>query len=260
MIELVDQKFHVRLAQAVEKYPVIYNTTIRGFHRKRCSRAREEAWKTIAGELECDVLKLKKKWKAFRSSLNLKERKNREGIHAQKYYLHDHIKYLIPYLNTKGKKKKNIEKEEEEEEEYEDRNESDLDLSDIEYEIVDEIDDADQDKMSFKDHDSSLGEEIITDEPVEKASNPRSSPKRSNNATNNGAVSTSKQSTPLSMAAQAASSSIGNAAFEESANSEIAKRHYLFSLLPDLQEMSNSQMRHFKCRVIGLIDEILKEN
>ncbi|XP_012157046.1 uncharacterized protein LOC105664860 isoform X1 [Ceratitis capitata] len=254
MDDLVDQKLNIRLVQAVEKYSIIYNTAIKGFNRKRNIRAREAAWKTIGEELKCDESKLKIKWQTFRSYLNRIEREKRKGKHVQKYYLHDHIQFLLPYLKSSQNKTYNKEETGVNEYDSEDMNESVE-----EYEIVDEVDDADQDTKNFEYHDFSPENEIVTNELIAGAPSPRPSPKRYSKAVRNRAVSTSKHSTPLSMAAQTASSSIGDAEPEQLANSEIAKRHFLFSLLPDLDEMSNAQMRHFKYNVSRLIDEILKE-
>ncbi|XP_067637592.1 transcription factor Adf-1-like isoform X1 [Eurosta solidaginis] len=44
--------------------------------------------------------------------------------------------------------------------------------------------------------------------------------------------------------------------FEDASN---PKKHFLLSLLPDLDEMTNSQMRQFKMKVIVLVEDILKD-
>uniref|UniRef100_W8B616 Transcription factor Adf-1 n=1 Tax=Ceratitis capitata TaxID=7213 RepID=W8B616_CERCA len=256
MDDLEEQKFNVRFVHTVEKYPVIYNTNLRDFKQKRSILAREEAWKAIAEKFNSEVFPLQKKWKRFRTTLQQNLNQNKRFETSRLYYLYDHLKFLIPYVkvtNGNHKSKANYEEEKEGEEEYE---------------IVDEIDGIDQNTMSYESNDSdeisttkqrqSLS--LLEGEPIQKPTKPRQGLKRKSNAFSNGDFRNSAHSTPLSNVTPGASSSIGNIELELSTRCENDKTHFLSSLIPDLDEMSNSQMRHFKVKVLELIDEILTEN
>ncbi|XP_012157045.1 uncharacterized protein LOC105664859 [Ceratitis capitata] len=264
---LLDQKLNIRFVQTVQKYPVIYNTKIKGYKHKQCIRAREKAWTAISEQFKCDVLPLQKKWRNFRATLLQKLSQKQKGQDAQPYYLYDYIKFLIPYLEKSYEPRESNAK-------YEKTDNEEI-KGQVNQQCAEEyeIDGIDQNTMNYEYYDSdeiittkqkpslsSLKGNIITVEPTERSSNPQHRLKRKPNAFSNRKFMTSAHSTPLSNATRVVSTPIGNTELEELANGEYAKKHFLFSLIPDLNEMSNSQMRHFKYKVLGLIDEVLKEN
>ncbi|XP_004525096.1 uncharacterized protein LOC101455979 isoform X3 [Ceratitis capitata] len=233
MNDLVDQKFNIRFLQTVEKYPIIYDPKLKGrsYEIKQWIQCADRAWNEIAKELNCDPLPLKKKWKYFRGIATSKVRQEKMGQKAPPYYLHDYIKFLYPFLQTTRRPiafNKRLTKEDVAANQFGTGHEQNVD-GNADTEVMDEID---QDPL-YCDSDSDIASAnssgLLTD-PEEK-----------------------RKSVVTSTCA-------GNADREQLTSIEYARKQFLYSLLPDLNQMTNSQMRHFKYKVLELIDNILKTN
>ncbi|XP_017482537.1 PREDICTED: uncharacterized protein LOC108371478 isoform X2 [Rhagoletis zephyria] len=92
---LQDQKFNIRLVQAIEKYPALYNSDLKTYKRRDC---REQAWIEVAEEMDCNPKVLLRKWQNFRTILVRKLKQKQMGEYVQQYYLYEHMKFIIPYL------------------------------------------------------------------------------------------------------------------------------------------------------------------
>ncbi|XP_020714342.1 uncharacterized protein LOC105664860 isoform X3 [Ceratitis capitata] len=231
MDDLVDQKLNIRLVQAVEKYSIIYNTAIKGFNRKRNIRAREAAWKTIGEELKCDAKTLHQKWHQFRKYFSHVMLLKQRGENAP-YYLSEHLKFLIPYLKITHESvasKSSIEE-----------------LNDCDEEEVNqyEIDSAEEVEEMDQNNDGAISAEAD----VEVTEPHYNQNRRSEVVCNRSAT---------LLPTHVAPSSTGIAELEQFSANGDPKLQFLLSLLPDLNVMTNAEMRQFKCKAQQLVDEIL---
>lgn len=192
------------------------------------------------------------------------------GEHTSKYYLYDHIKFVIPYLKKSYKPellKKTIKADRtitksEEEEETEEEIYMDSGQSADESEIAEELYEIDEDPINFasdpEDTGSSKkrklstgsGEEFIIGEADVEVSQPSYEEKARSNTVKNKSTKPTPTNDALSFTEKAGSIELVNN----------AKKQFLLSLLPDLIDMSRPQMRHFKFRVLQLLDEMLSDN
>uniref|UniRef100_W8BE55 Transcription factor Adf-1 n=2 Tax=Ceratitis capitata TaxID=7213 RepID=W8BE55_CERCA len=264
-----DLKFNIRLLRCVKKYPVIYNTKLEEYKTRNCIDYRDAAWRDIAEELNCDLLPLKRKWKNFRSIATRNLRKEQMGQKVPPYYLHNEIKFVIPFLRTTcgpaSSNKQIMNGVAKEEMEYDD----DVHVDDLEHHCESDLEQSeneneDENPIFFGyDEDEILSQNTSTSkylsEPEDTvefdnihAAKPAYDEKRWSKAVQNKIIT----QTP----SHVASSSTENVDRERLASIEKAKKQFLDSLLPDINQMSHSQMRQFKYEVLVLIDKILIEN
>ncbi|XP_004525094.1 uncharacterized protein LOC101455795 [Ceratitis capitata] len=250
---LVDQKFNIRLVETVKKYPVIYNCNIEGYKKRPCILLRQIAWKSIGKELNCDPLALQKKWMHYRTHFSQMMRQKQRGEYTSPYYLSEHLQFLIPYLkntnesvasNTsiKGLKDDDKGKEKREVKQYE----TDAYQSGDENITAEEVDEMDQDLMHL---DNYSNDEVVSNEADVEVTKPHYSQNRRSEVVHNRSVALPPT--------HVASSCLGNIDIEQLAADGDPKLQFLLSLLPDLNVMSNSQMRYFKCKVQEYVGEIL---
>ncbi|XP_018784443.1 PREDICTED: uncharacterized protein LOC108966135 [Bactrocera latifrons] len=91
----VNKKISIRLVETVEKYPCLYNNTLKEYCNRNCTEA---AWVEVAEELSSTPDVVKDKWKVFRSIFVRRLRKMHMGELIKPYYLHEHMQFLRPYL------------------------------------------------------------------------------------------------------------------------------------------------------------------
>ncbi|XP_039959877.1 uncharacterized protein LOC126760666 isoform X1 [Bactrocera neohumeralis] len=260
---LQDNKFNIRLVKCVKKYPLLYNTDLKEYTRRDC---RERAWIDVAEELDCDPKAAQKKWQNFRSILVRKLKQMQMGESVQQYYLYDHMKYIIPYLKKTyepGALKRTVRQiDVEPDAEYGTGSEHSTENIEINEDLT--VDSHDpiylennepNEKYALKkikvavSSEDEGGPEFDND----VVSNSPQSELRENIMVNNKMTNSTLMhaaSTPVTYSEQR----------DQTMSRETPKRQFVLSLLPDLNEMTNSQMRQFKFRVLQLIDEILNEN
>uniref|UniRef100_W8CAE8 MADF domain-containing protein n=1 Tax=Ceratitis capitata TaxID=7213 RepID=W8CAE8_CERCA len=252
MDSLQDHKFNIRLVKTVKKYPVIYDCNIKGYKKIPCVLLRRKAWKSIGKELNCDPKTLHQKWHQFRKYFSHVMLLKQRGENAP-YYLSEHLKFLIPYLkntnesvasNTsiKGIKDDDKGKEKREVKQYE----TDAYQSGDENITAEEVDEMDQDLMHL---DNYSNDEVVSNEADVEVTKPHYSQNRRSEVVHNRSVALPPT--------HVASSCLGNIDIEQLAADGDPKLQFLLSLLPDLNVMSNSQMRYFKCKVQEYVGEIL---
>ncbi|XP_004525092.1 uncharacterized protein LOC101455444 [Ceratitis capitata] len=251
MDSLVVQKFNIRLVQTVKKYPIIYNPNLKGY---KDTNRKNKVWEYIAKQFNTEPELLKTKWKWIHLGLRKKLRTMELGKYVRPYYLYEHLKFLLPYMkNVKEpvafmKRIKYEESDEEQDRGGENSPEQNVDQN----ETAEGIYDNEGDPLNC-DYDE---DDIYSPNTVKRdfhVSIPADGQARKSNAVQNSTI-TCTPSRSL------ASTSTGNAECGEVAASRKAKIEFLNSILPDLNEMSSSQMRLFKSRVLQLVDKILREN
>ncbi|XP_023941175.2 uncharacterized protein LOC112048054 [Bicyclus anynana] len=200
----MDMDKNLLLVKMVQKFPCLYKSDSIEYSSRVCT---EKAWREVSKEIKISVIECKEKWKNLRYGLLRSLRPTRDGSAKKKYYLHDEMEFLIPYVGTSTKTKKRIanytevEELEEFKNEHEDTYENDIDRFDISHDVESNsvIDEDPLRKRVRKDY----GEH-------EKSSNK----------------------------------------FEDS------RRMFLLSLLPEIADFSENQMKMFRRKIFGLLDEI----
>ncbi|XP_011187034.1 uncharacterized protein LOC105215001 [Zeugodacus cucurbitae] len=249
-----DYKFNIKLAKAVKKYPLLYNTDLKEATIRDC---RERAWIEVADELNCDPKFAQRKWKCCRTILVRKLRQIQTGETTKQYYLYNYIKYLIPYLKKTyepGTLKRTLtESLQQINEEADTKHLSGTEHGTKDIEMVDDLTES-SDELD-ENNDVSSDNEAGTDVENYFMSIPQHSEPTENIVVTDGVT----NCTPLQHTSKSVISEQRDQT-ESQVESECPKRLFLLSLLPDLNEMTNSQMRRFKCKVLQLIDGILNEN
>ncbi|XP_004525097.1 uncharacterized protein LOC101456333 [Ceratitis capitata] len=228
---LVDQKFNIRLVETVKKYPVIYDCNIKGYKKIPCVLLRRKAWKSIGKELNCDPKTLHQKWHQFRKYFSHVMLLKQRGENAP-YYLSEHLKFLIPYLRITHESVAS-------DSSIEEVNQNEIDSAE-------EVEEMDQDLMHL---DSHSNDGAISDEADVEVTEPHyNQNRRSEVVCNRNATLPPTHVAP---------SSTGIAELEQFSAKGDPKLQFLLSLLPDLNVMTNAEMRQFKCKAQQLVDEIL---
>ncbi|XP_069966696.1 uncharacterized protein [Bactrocera oleae] len=210
-----------------------------------------------------------KKWQNFRSILVRKLKQIQMGESVQQYYLYDHMKYIIPYLKKtyepgilKRTVRQALRKIHVEPAEYETGSEH----STENMEIIENLTEDSHDPIYFENY------EPNENNALKKMNIAVSSEDEGEPEFDNDVVSKSQRSEPRDnilvndkmtnfKLMHAASTPVPyNKQRDQTIFGESPKRQFVLSLLPDLNEMTNSQMRQFKFKVLQLIDEILNEN
>uniref|UniRef100_W8BHI8 MADF domain-containing protein n=1 Tax=Ceratitis capitata TaxID=7213 RepID=W8BHI8_CERCA len=231
MDSLQDHKFNIRLVKTVKKYPVIYDCNIKGYKKIPCVLLRRKAWKSIGKELNCDPKTLHQKWHQFRKYFSHVMLLKQRGENAP-YYLSEHLKFLIPYLKITHESVAS-------DSSIEEVNQNEIDSAE-------EVEEMDQDIMHL---DSHSNDGAISDEADVEVTEPHYNQNRRSEVVCN-------RSATL-LPTHVAPSSTGIAELEQFSANGDPKLQFLLSLLPDLNVMTNAEMRQFKCKAQQLVDEIL---
>ncbi|XP_036339875.1 uncharacterized protein LOC118749194 [Rhagoletis pomonella] len=96
VVKMTDET--IKFVQLIEKYPLIYNITL-----KECSRKdlTEKAWSEIAEVMKWSGAECKEKWKNIRNGFvrSLKPSPSGSSAKAKKpYYFRDILEFVLPYV------------------------------------------------------------------------------------------------------------------------------------------------------------------
>ncbi|XP_045775720.1 uncharacterized protein LOC123874436 [Maniola jurtina] len=209
----MDMDKNIVLAQSVAKFPCLYKSDSIEYLRKPLT---ERAWLKISKETNLTVQECKERWKHLRYGLVRSLRPSRHGLAKKKYYLHNNMKFLIPYLGTSGtnSNEKTIQHDEEFEDFHDEVHENPLE----------------DDKFNM----THVVETYISDDEESINKKPKI------NETQHNHVEHENQTQPYT--------------FEED-----PRRMFLLSLLPEIADFSENQMKTFRRRIYGLLDEINKD-
>ncbi|BES98260.1 BESS motif [Nesidiocoris tenuis] len=94
-----DQEFNVKLVGEVKKHEVLYNYTLPGYSRKDVT---EKAWQLVAAKMNTSAADCKEKWRNLRTVFlrKLKPPKSGSGATRKAYYLENAMQFCLPFLKT----------------------------------------------------------------------------------------------------------------------------------------------------------------
>lgn len=86
-----------KFVQLVEMFPCLYNSQVPDYARKDVT---ESAWTEVANEMNWTVPECKEKWKNIRNGFvrSLKPKLTGYTNCKKKYYLHEEMQFVMPYL------------------------------------------------------------------------------------------------------------------------------------------------------------------
>lgn len=88
------QEINLKLVGEVEKRPALYNFKLPEFTRKSVT---DQLWQEVADEMEMPVIEVKEKWRNLRSVYMRKLRHGSEGK-KKAYYLENAMKFCLPFI------------------------------------------------------------------------------------------------------------------------------------------------------------------
>ncbi|XP_011187038.1 uncharacterized protein LOC105215005 isoform X1 [Zeugodacus cucurbitae] len=242
----VNKQINIRLVQTVEKYPCLYNNTLKEYSKLSFT---EGAWVEVAEELSSTPDVVKERWKVFRSIFVRRLKKMHMGELIKPYYLHEHMQFLLPYLRKSWDPEccnKILLEESESRVVTNNQNKNSIINSNCNYE---------QSEVLSQDEFNSIYLNDIPQNSANECKRGRASDK------DNPPDSRKHSSTKLDFPAKRLKISqvATHSQDQERTGDEDYKRQFMLSLLPDLEEMNNEQMRKFKFKVSALINNIFQK-
>ncbi|XP_045780022.1 kinesin-related protein 4-like [Maniola jurtina] len=279
-----DSKSVVQFVKDIENQPCLYNTKSHEYVNHALKR---KTWMHIAKKWNCTVAECKEKWRKIRTaysrSLKPKYRDNKR-LPTRPYYLASYLKFITPTKNSVPPSKNNDIKTEMKPDEVNDMLEDSDEKIDTQDEQSDEmLEDNDcfnsDDDEFFDDNDISMDEETISNEnkmkeskKVKVGNNFITIMGSLDNVTNN--VKSHKIKNNHAILKDRKGAIKNEVITKEDRKSKIRNNHtseqrcsycanieskprkmLLFSLLPDIEALTEQQMRSFRRELIDLIDK-----
>ncbi|KAJ8714571.1 hypothetical protein PYW07_002796 [Mythimna separata] len=196
---------NMQLVKAIEKFPCLYNYNLPEYLKKDIS---DKAWHDVASQTAMPVAECKEKWKNLRYGLLRSLRLNPDGTGKRKYYLHDEMEFVLPYIRS----------------------------SKLHETVLQQIDvETDEEMNGFHDQDKDTPPLQIQYQEIEMPEPSRKKSRASNNF-------------------------IKYLQQRPNSNNEVvddSRKMFLLSLLPEVNALSECQMRVFRRKMLLLLDEIV---
>ncbi|XP_067634919.1 uncharacterized protein [Eurosta solidaginis] len=247
----INKNVNVRLVHCVERYPCLYNNRIKPYYNKEY---KERAWIEIAAKMRSTPDVVKFRFKRLRSVFVGTLKKMHMGELIKPYYLHEHLQFLVPYLQSPWDPERRAKQLLEESERLCAKNNHKT-----EYELDEDQDISDYLNISDNSRNSNETNSYAIyhseDNAVQTTQHRLTSTKRKHRTSadfERGNYSNEYKRCKLKTAT--------STELDENRDDEYycPKTHFLLSIiLPDLEVMNNAQMRLFKAKVLSLINDIL---
>ncbi|XP_028157497.1 uncharacterized protein LOC114350773 [Ostrinia furnacalis] len=213
---------NIALVRSIKGYPCLYDNTIPAYTKKEIT---DKAWIEVSNETGISAGECKEKWKNLRWGFIRSLRPNPDGTVKKRYYLHDDMDFVLPFVKLLQKHGHNIPTHDSD---IEDENIESAENEGIEYEVFDEH------RARARLYDSKQ-----TTEKNAQRKNGQS---------------------PQFFEYRVQEPQSKRAKIYESVPNHTEeidyRKMFLFSLLPEINVLSESQMRDFRRKVFMLIDEI----
>ncbi|CAH2097678.1 unnamed protein product [Euphydryas editha] len=252
-IKITEQQLNLKLVQEIEKHPCLYNNTLADYSRKDVT---EKVWKKIGEKVNLTGNECKERWKNLRTVFvrHIKPTPNGSASKLKKpYYLADAMQFTLPFIKFLQYSTLNLPVQTEMKRELHDEIEENL-LQTNNYEMSVTISSP-----------RSMSLQSISP----RASLPASSPPPSPQHLPSPQPTISKESCYCQTTNKFIQKD-GEKSFDECSipkktkleefndHQKEANKMFLLSLLPDMNEMSPSQIRKFKKKVMDSINEIFE--
>ncbi|XP_004525091.1 uncharacterized protein LOC101455277 [Ceratitis capitata] len=251
----VNKKILIRLVQSVEKYPCLYDNTLKEYSKREYT---ERAWIEVAEELSSTPDVVREKWKVVRSVFVRRLKQLHMGELIKPYYLHEYMQFVVPFLQKPWDPERRTKCQlEESERRLALKNKEKID-NNINRSSTPDYSDVVYDEENL--YANYL--EDITEQPQTKSAKKRKRRTHSEDIYDTSGSSEhqfTKLAAPVNrLQINQVSSDANRIEDDEPTGDENCKRMFLLSLMPDLEDLNISQMRKFKTTVIGLINDIFQ--
>ncbi|KAL0870572.1 hypothetical protein ABMA27_005538 [Loxostege sticticalis] len=222
---------NVALVRAIKDYPCLYDNNLPAYCRKEIT---DDAWNKVATQIGIPAGECKEKWKNLRWGFIRSLRPNADGSARKKYYLHEQMEFVLPYIKLLPKTgsytlQPNVDSDTEEE------NMQLLDGEFLEYEILE--------NPFYK---RARNHETETKQTTEKTESLK-----------NGKL---PQSSEIDVLSEPRKKRIRiHEPVTEQATDTDSRRMFLLSLLPEVNVLTEKQMRAFRRKIFQLIDDIVED-
>ncbi|XP_066995202.2 uncharacterized protein [Anabrus simplex] len=248
-----EQVFNIKLVGEIEKYPVLYNYTLKDYSRKDIT---EKAWNEVAEQVGMAVPECKERWKNVRAVYvrHMKPGPSGSGSKNKKpYYLAEAMQFTLPFIKALCRSSGNLPEVPQRERCL------DIDDSDNESSVVVQNSVS---PGSFEPSQPPPPPLPPTPPPVKPQQPGRSSERHTEPASKNlkkRAVRNDAVDNTLIEYFQAKKAKLSTTTQGDTSNNprSEALKMFLLSMLPDLESMTDIQVRQFKIKCLETIDEIL---
>ncbi|KAM3965593.1 LOW QUALITY PROTEIN: uncharacterized protein ACR2FA_000439 [Aphomia sociella] len=195
---------NLALVKSIERFPCLYNYNLSEYSKKELT---DKAWGEVANETNLTAGECKEKWKNLRYGFIRSLKPNADGSVKKKYYLHDHMEFVLPFVKPLSKN----------------------------YGFIQPAVDNDTDEEYIDSHfeNGQSPQQHYLDSDIQQNTEP---PRKSRLHYEHNSV--ILQQSP-----------------EE--RLEESRKMFLLSLLPEINELTENQMRAFRRKVLSLLDEIV---
>ncbi|XP_075978862.1 uncharacterized protein LOC142978342 [Anticarsia gemmatalis] len=222
----------IQLINQIEKYEFLYNFNLPEYNRKDLV---DEAWTTIAANTNMSVSDCKEKWRNIRSSF-LRSMKPSGSKVKKPYYLTEYLKFILPFL-----KPINVDNAEEGHYNEQQASNGNTDPQVIVSFIKEEPDEFENDVHTENNTETGILNDLLTRQPPVMRKRRRFIPVGRRN---------------LAEMSKLRGKITSNYQNDSTNNSNHALKMFLMSLLPELDTMTEDQIRLFKIKSMMLIDDI----
>ncbi|XP_050316036.1 uncharacterized protein LOC126750456 [Anthonomus grandis grandis] len=233
----MDPLYNFNFIELIERRPCIWNNTLPDYNKRNVV---DRAWQEVANEVGDTAANCRSRWRNIRTSFLRWQKSNSKGS-KKKYYLADHLKFVLPYLNNKRQPVP-----------------SNLKM------VLDSNDDFTEEEIAC---DFNIKTEESFMEPDEDCD--------ADSTTSDQHYSPYSPSTPISDLETLTPTSKASSKKRKTDNESPVRNYrpkswdvlgedpnisFFKSILPYMEKMTDKQNRKFRQKVLGLIDEILDED
>ncbi|XP_055851346.1 transcription factor Adf-1-like [Episyrphus balteatus] len=245
-----DQHVNILFVSEVEKHPILYNSNLPGYSNRI---ENERAWNEVGKHMYMTAPECRERWKNLRAVYvrNMKQSKNGSGLKASRktYYLTDAMKFTLPYIKVLNK----LNSENQTNPIGRGNNEEQEDLED------DQMDDNESVSLS-SDNFPSKHQQITSSLPQQlQKQQPPSSPTPHSAPSFQETISTDPTFQYLEKMRLMAQKKmkLDHVINNNNRNPKTeALKMFLLSMVPDLQKMTDEEVRQFKRKSLETIDDI----
>ncbi|XP_046409110.1 uncharacterized protein LOC124174001 [Ischnura elegans] len=248
-----DQELNIKLVGEVEKHEVLYNYKLPGYSRKGVT---EKAWKEVSVELALPAQDCKEKWRNLRTVFMRKMKPSASGSGGKKkaYYLENAMQFCLPFIKTVIPPSMG----------YLPTPPCTTQPSTGANECSEtQVEDLEDESTNAPQNSPSVSPSILDDPPQHQTEKTPAS----SSPTSTSQILKKKNKSPESLADQsvadyfkAKKAKLLSNAKADTSNQKIDRQHgvkmFVLSLIPELEELSDSQIKLFKRQVLRVIDYI----
>ncbi|KAJ0182485.1 hypothetical protein K1T71_001854 [Dendrolimus kikuchii] len=251
--KMADQILNLNLVEEIEKHPCLYNYTLTSYSRKDIT---EKAWNEIGAKINIPGRECKERWKNLRAvfTRHMKTSKGPPVKYKKPYYLAEAMQFATPFikrLNYNKNNSDNLPAQTETTKQIESEDEENpLALNDKAYHAS--VPRSSVEYINFSTGSPQPSQSPLSAPPLSPQSCSLTSPSRRFKPINIRGKISEEDDLGQTYA------DFARTRYDDTDSQQEANKMFLLSLLPDMNQMSLSQTRQFKRKIMDLIDDVLE--